>query len=91
MIIEEISAGPPADSPDEPANIVKYPHDFDGESSMDSDPQARHMLEELRTNIHMEFDIDSSSHLVMENQLQWLIKAITDATDAAAQNMHMSS
>ena len=80
---EEISIGPPVDATNEKFQAQKDPHEFDGESSMESDPKTRHTLEELRTKICMEFDISSNSHLVMDNQLQWLIKDITDATDVA--------
>ena len=73
MSVKEISIGPPADAPDEPVQEGKYLHDSDGESSTESDPQSRCMLEELRTKIRMEFDTGRSSHSVMENQLQRLI------------------
>ena len=75
----------------EKVQAQKYVHDFDGESSMEFDPEAWHMLEELRTKICMDFDLRSSFHSMMENQLQWLIKAITEASDAKVKYMHVST
>ena len=88
---EELSTGPPIDALDEPVQEGKDLHDSDGESSTDSDLEAQHMSEEMHTKRHMEFDVGSSSHSMMENQLQRLIKVVTDAYDVAAQAMRVSS
>ena len=91
MSTEELSTGPLADAPNELVQEGKYLHDSDGESSTDSDPIDQCKLEEMHTKRHMEFDTGSSSHSIMENQIQQLIKAIIDASDVAAQAMHVSS
>ena len=89
--MEEISIGPPVDALDEKFQAQKYLHDFNGESSMESDLESQHMLEEIQTYICMDFDTDNKSHLMMANQLHRLIKAVTDASDAAEQDMCISS
>ena len=91
MSTKEIYAGQPADALDELVQLGKDLHNFDGESSIDFDPQSKRMLEELHTKICMDFDTDNNSHLVMENHLQRFLKALTDASNAAAQAMHISS
>ena len=58
---------------------------------MESDPEYRHMLEELCTKICMYFDATNNSHSMIKNQLHRLIKAITDASNAAVQAMRMSN
>ena len=88
--VEEISLGPPVDAPDEKFQAREDLHDFDRESSMESDPETCQMLEELCTKICMDFDDDNISHSMMENQLHQLIKVVTNASDAAAQAMRVS-
>ena len=90
MSTKEISVGQPVDAPDELVQLGKDLHNIDGESSTDFDPQAKRMLEELHTKIHMDFDTYNNSHLVMDNHLQRFLKALTDASDAAAQAMRVS-
>ena len=88
---EDISLGPPVDAPDEKFQAWKDLHEFDRESSMEYDPEAWHMLEELCTKICMDYNDDNSSHSMMENQLHQLIKVFTNASDAVAQDMRVSS
>ena len=40
MSAGDISIGPPVDAPNEKFQAQKDPHDFDGESSMESDPET---------------------------------------------------
>ena len=91
MSAEGISIGPLVDAPDEKFQAQKDLHDFDRESSMESDPEAWNMLEELCTKICMDYNDDNSSHSMMENQLHQIIKVVTNASDAAVQAMRVSS
>ena len=83
--------GLPVDYPNEPIRVVKGICDFDGEPLTKYDPEAQDMLEEERTKRCMELDMGSSSHSMMERQLQRLIKAITESSDATTQAMLQSN
>ena len=49
------------------------------------------MLEEMPTKRCMEFGAGSNSHPMTKNQLQWLTKAITNASNVVALAMCMSN
>ena len=57
---------------------------------MDFHLASQCMFKEMRTKRCMEFEAGRSPHLMTENQLQWLIKDVTDAYDVVAQDMSMS-
>ena len=74
----------PADAPEEPVREGQGTHDSDGESSTNTDLEAKHILEEGQSKWHMEYDMGSSTRVALEVQLQRLIKAITDSFDIVA-------
>ena len=66
-------------------------HESDTESTVTMiDPKEQHIFDESRTKRHQEQGATSSIAQGMEAQLKWLIKEITDATDAMAEEMKKS-
>ena len=66
-------------------------HDSDNESSMDPKAEAQHMWEETHTKWHQEYDAGSGIRSGMEDQLQRLIKAVTDSSEVATQAFRESN
>ena len=67
MSVEDIFIRPLVDAPNEKFQAWKYLDDFNGESSIESDPKSWRMLEELHTKICMDFNVENKSHSMMEN------------------------
>ena len=81
-----------------PPEVLEYPapqelstHDSDNESSMDPEDIARCMWEETRTKQRQEYEAGSGTKSGMEDQLQQLIKAITDSSTAVTTVIHESN
>ena len=85
MSQEEWSKESPLDAPEEPAQKELSIHDCDNESSMDPEVEAQCMGEETRTKWHQEYDVGSGIRSGMEDQLQRLIKVVTDSSEGTTQ------
>ena len=83
MSQEEISKEPPPDAPKEPTQKELSVHDSDNEPSMNPEAEAQCMWEDTHTKWHREYDAGSGIRSGMEDQLQWLIKAVIDSSEAA--------
>ena len=82
MSQEELSKEPPPESPKYPSQKELSIHDSDNELSTDPEGEAQCMREETHTKWHQEYGVGSIIRLGMEDQLQWLIKAVTDSSKA---------
>ena len=88
--LEEVSMGCPANAPVDPMHKDDQQSDQDSDQELmetPTDPEAKRMLNKLRTKRCMEQGASSSTAQGMEAQLNRLIKAVADATHVAGKEM----
>ena len=85
MSQEELSKEPPIDAPDALVQKELSAHESNNELSMDPKAEEQHMQEETQTKWCQEYDMGSGTQPRMKDQLERLIKVVTNSSEDAMQ------
>ena len=66
-------------------------HNSDNESPIDPEDAVQDMGEENRTKWNQEYEAHNGTKSGMEDQLQWLIKAVTDSSPDVTKEIRESN
>ena len=80
---KELSKEPPPDALEETTQKDLSIHHSDNDSLMDPKDVEKCLREETHTKWHQEYDAGNGIKSGMEDQLQWLIKEVTDSYESA--------
>ena len=89
--VTEILIGPPTNAPVEPVRKDDQQSDEESSTETPTDLEVQSILKKLRMKRYMDQAMNSSTRSAMEVQLNWLVKVVNDATDAAAKEMKKSA